>query len=168
MSFASAPAPTLASRKGKDLYVPRSASLPATCVKCGATATTPWRKKFYWHHPALLFLVLLNILIYAIVAMIVRKQMELNVPLCEGHHADRKRYKLIATLMLVLFIPVGVVLGMYFSEAMGWITGTVMFLVSMVFYIMMGLGFAPKKIDEAGGIFRGACAAFLNQLPEHQ
>lgn len=138
------------------------------CIKCGAAATTPWRKKFYWHNPALYFLVLLNLLIYAIVAMIVRKQMELNVPLCDSHHADRKRYKLIATLMLVLCIPFGVALGVYVSEAMGWITGILMFLVSVVFYSLMGLGFAPRKIDEFGGIFRGACAAFLDQLPEHQ
>jgi FtsH-binding integral membrane protein len=168
MSFAGAPAPVLASRRAKDLFVPRSASLPPRCVKCGAAAATPWRKKFYWHNQALFLLVLLNVIIYVIVAMIVRKQMELNVPLCDEHHANRKRYKLIATLMLILCIPVGVVLGMYLSEAMGWITGSLMFVVSIVFYAMTGLGFAPKKIDEAGGVFRGACAAFLDQLPEHQ
>lgn len=168
MSFASVPAPALATRRGKDLHVPRAASLPASCVKCGATATTPWRKKFYWHHPALLFLVLLNLLIYAIVAVIVRKNMELNVPLCESHHADRRRYKLIALLMLILCVPIGVVLGAYVSEVMGWVTGVLMFLASIVFYAMAGLGFSPKKIDDAGGIFRGACPAFLDKLPEHQ
>ena len=138
------------------------------CVKCGEPATTPWRKKFYWHTPALALLILLNVLIYAIVAVIVRKQMELNVPLCETHHANRKRYKLIGTLMLVLCVPAGLALGTYVSEAMGWITGSLMFLVSIVFFVMSGLGFGPKKIDEAGGIFRGACAKFLDQLPEHQ
>lgn len=160
-------APAFASRHGRDLHVPRAASLPPTCIKCGAAATTPWRKKFYWHNPLLYLMILFpGLLIYAIVALIVRKQMELNIPLCDAHHSDRKRYKLIATLMILLCIPAGVVLGMYASETLGWVTGTLMFLVSIVFYVMMGLGFGPRKIDESGGVFRGACAAFLDQLPE--
>ncbi len=160
--------PAVASRKGKDLIVPRSASLPAQCVKCGAPASTPWRKKFYWHTPWLALLVVLNLLIYVIVAAIVRKNMELNVPLCDNHHADRKRYKVLGIIMILGCIPVGLALGTYFSEPLGWITGLLMFFASVVFYFLCGLGFRPMKIDDNGGVFRGACTAFLDLLPEHQ
>ena len=165
----STPALALASRRGKDLIVPRAAQLPAMCVKCGATATKPWRKKFYWHNPLLYIMILFpGLLIYAIVAIIVRKQMELNVPLCDGHHADRRRNLLIGTLMLIGCIPVGVILGAYVSETLGWVTGPLMFHVSLVFFSMGSLGFGPKKIDDFGGEFRGACEAFLSQLPAQQ
>src|SRR5690242_18011661 len=100
----------VATRRGKELLVPRSAALPACCIKCGQPAEKPWRKKFYWHTPWLALLVLLNLLIYIIVAVIVRKNMELNVPLCDRHHADRKRYNLLSILMIVGFIPVGAIL----------------------------------------------------------
>ncbi len=109
-----------------------------------------------------------GLLIYAIVAMIVRKQMELNLPLCDAHHADRKRNKLIGTLMLVGCLPAGILLGMYASEMLGWVTGVLMFLASLVFYSLATLGIRPTKIDDNGGTFGGVCNAFLDLLPEQQ
>jgi hypothetical protein len=156
-----------ASRKGKSLYVPRSASLPPFCLKCGEPATKPWRKKFFWHPPAYFLLILFpGIVIYAIVAMLVRKQMELNLPICDLHLEDRKRYKLLALLFFIAFVPVGLLLGNYFSEALGWVTGAAMMIASFAFYIQSQLGIASKKIDAEGGIFRGACLQFLDRLPE--
>ena len=163
------PGVAVATRRGKELIVPRNASLPPFCIKCGVSATVPWRKKFYWHNPLLYLMVIFpGLLIYAIVAMIVRKQMELNLPLCETHHADRKRYKLLGTLMILGCIPAGIVLGVYVSEGLGWATGTLMFLASVVFYVMTNMGIGPRKIDEYGGEFRGACDAFLDKLPLQQ
>jgi hypothetical protein len=158
--------PALATRRGRDLVVPRSASLPAHCLKCGTAASIPWRKKFYWHNSWVYFLILLNLLIYIIVAVVVRKQMELNLPLCDAHHADRKRYRLLGTLMLIGFVPAGLVLGANFSETLGWTTGALMFVAGLVFWQMSTLGIRASKIDEAGGVFRGASKAFLDMLPE--
>lgn len=159
--------PSFASRRGNRMFVPRSAPLPPNCIKCGAPANTPWRKKFYWHHPALYLMILFpGLLIYAVVALIVRKQMELNVPLCETHHADRKRYMLLGSLMLIGFLPAGLLLGIVFSEALGWVTGSVMCVIGLIFFVMTGLGFAPTRIGEHGAVFKGAGLAFLNLLPE--
>ncbi len=165
MAYAGA-VPALPTRRGKDLNVPRSASLPANCLKCGAPATVPWRRKFYWHAPWLYVLILFpGLLIYAIVALIVRKQMELNLPLCDSHHADRKRYKTMALVMILGCIPAGILLG-YASEALGWVTGSAMFVAAIVFYALCGLGMRATKIDDNGGTFRGAGPAFLDLLPE--
>lgn len=148
--------------------IPRFASLPPFCVKCGAAATVPWRHKFYWHPPLLALLIIVNLLLYAIVALVVRKKLELNVPLCETHHVERKHKKLTAALMLLGCVPLGTVAGMLFSDAFGWATGVAMFIAGVVFLFTRNLGFGPKKIDENGGVFRGACAEFLNLLPEQQ
>jgi hypothetical protein len=168
MAF-SAPALAFASRRGKELIVPRSGSLPATCIKCGASADKPWRKKFYWHTPWLYLMIIFpGLLIYVIVALIVRKKMELNLPLCERHHGDRKRYRLLGAVMLAGFVPAGLFLGKIGSETLGWVTGCAMFAAAIVFYALCGLGVRPTKIDENGGIFRGAGPVFLDALPEQR
>lgn len=113
-------------------------------------------------------MVIVNLLIYIVVAVIVRKNMELNVPLCDNHHADRKRYKTLAILMISACIPVGLLLGSLFSENLGWITGLLMFFASIVFYFLCSLAFRPIKIDETGAVFRGASTVFLDLLPEQQ
>jgi hypothetical protein len=164
-SFASAPV-LGASRSGKKLIIPRGSSLPAQCIKCGSAAQAPWRKTFYWHAPWLYILIFFpGLLIYAIVALIVRKKMELNVPLCDQHHSDRKRYSLIGALMLIGFAPVGLVLGGAFNVDAGWasLVALGMFLVGVVFYSKAQF-LRPSKIDEAGGEFIGANDSFLNAL----
>jgi hypothetical protein len=162
-------AAAVATRRGKHMIVPRSASLPANCVKCGTPAQIPWRKKFYWHSPWLyITIVFPGLLVYIIVAVIVRKQMELNLPLCDAHNNDRKRYFLIGLLMLIGFLPIGLILGFNLSEALGWITGVGMFIAGVVFWQLSTLGIRPVKIDDARGVFSGIGDAFLTSLPEQQ
>jgi hypothetical protein len=165
-SFTTAPIAG-ATRSGKKMRVPRGASLPAQCIKCGAPAQTPWRKKFYWHQPWLYILVVFpGLLIYAIVALIVRKNMELNVPLCDIHHSDRKRYNLLAAVMLIGFIPVAVVLATVFNMDGGLasLVGLAMFIVGLVFYSKASF-LRPTNIDDQSGTFQGADESFLKNLP---
>lgn len=161
-----APATLQASRNGKKLNVPRGASLPAQCVKCGAAAQKPWRKKFYWHAPWLFILVIFpGLLIYAIVALIVRKSMELNVPLCDRHHSDRKRFVALGAVMLIGFIPVGAILaGIGIDGGYASLVALAMFIVGVVFY-MKAQFLRPVKIDEQGGTFLGGNEEFLRGLP---
>ena len=61
-------------REGNVLIVRKNVALPPRCVKCGAPAEGPLMKRtYYWHDPILYILILAGILIYAIVALIVRK-----------------------------------------------------------------------------------------------
>ena len=162
-----APAPTGACRDGKTLIIPRGASLPASCVKCGQPAQTPWVKKFAWHTPWLYFLIIFpGLLIYAIVAMIVQKKIELKIPLCDFHHAERKRWMIIGTICIVGCIPVGMIVSMAlnFDAWVGWLVGFVMLIASVVFFGMSSL-IKPTKIDDHAGEFKGAGEAFLNMLP---
>ena len=160
-------APLVASRVlKKDMAVPRGASLPANCVKCGATAELPWRKKFYWHPSWVYIFVVLNLLIYVLIAILVRKKMELNVPLCEVHHGERKRYNILAAVMLLGCVPVGITIGFLFAggEGPGWAVGTIMFVTGLVFLLRSNNYMSARKIDEQGGVFRGAKEPFLQLL----
>jgi len=162
------PAPVMgATRNGKKLIVPRGASLPAQCIKCGNPAQVPWRKKFYWHQPWLYILIFFpGLLIYAIVALIVRKKMELNVPLCDVHHSDRKRYVLLGAIMLIGFIPVPIILATTFKmdEGIAWLVALAMFITGVVFYSKSSF-LRPTEITDTGGTFQGADETFLKNLP---
>lgn len=150
------------------MVVPRGAALPPNCVKCGRDAAVPWQKKFYWHEPWLYILILFpGLLIYAIVALFIRKKMELNVPLCDAHHSDRKRYNLLGAVMLIGFIPVAIMLAtvLKMDAGIAWLVGLGMFIAGVVFFSKATF-LKPTKIDEQGGTFQGADEAFLKLLPE--
>src|SRR3954471_1501480 len=152
-----------ATREGKVLVVPRGAAFPANCVKCGEPAERPWRKKFYWHNPLLYLLILFpGLLIYAIIALVVRKSIELAVPLCDVHHAERKRYMMVGTILLLACIPAGVFVEMetHIFDGSGFLVGFLMFIAGCVFLARMN-PIRPKKIDEAGAEFTGAGEEFL-------
>ena len=169
MSFAAAPTPAIAQRDGKKLYLPRFASLPPNCVKCGQPADKPFRKKFFWH-PSWMYIMILfpGLLIYAIVVLIVRKTMELDVPICAHHHGERKRFKIIGAVLLLGAIPGGMILNMAIgiSEGAAWAVGIIAFLGGLVFLGRAGSVMSPKMIDDTHGEFGGVSAEFLKLLPE--
>ena len=161
-----------ACRKGKLLVIPRGAALPPNCVKCGAPAEKPWRKKFYWHPPLLalcLLLMTIGLLLYVILGFALRKTMDLNVPLCAVHHRERKKYLAIGTILFVLFVPMGMAAAYWLPidsrEAIGGFIGTAGFIGSLVFLILGTNYIRPKRIDNTHGEFTGTSEAFLQLLP---
>src|SRR5260370_36502587 len=91
-----APSQSAISRQGKKLIITvppqlgQTVVLPPLCVKCGAPANDkPVVKSFYWHNPAIYLVILAGVLIYLIVAVIVRKGIEVSVPLCALHSKRR-------------------------------------------------------------------------------
>jgi hypothetical protein len=169
MSFAPAPTAAIAQRDGERLFLPRFTSLPPNCVKCGRPAEKPFRKKFFWHVPWLYILILFpGVLIYAIVALIVRKSIELDVPICEFHHAERRRYKTIGAVLLLGAIPGGMILNMALgiSEGASWLVGVLSFLAGLVFFGMASSVMSPKLIDDTHAEFGKVSPEFLKLLPQ--
>src|SRR5690349_14738678 len=82
-------------RNNAVLVMTKQALLPNRCVKCNAPAEEQLKRKLTWHHPALYLLVFISILVYAIVAMVVRKTATINIGLCEEHLSSRRRNILI-------------------------------------------------------------------------
>ncbi|HEX7643402.1 MAG TPA: hypothetical protein VF472_14445 [Burkholderiaceae bacterium] len=79
-------------RDGKILVLKREGQLPPRCIKCNADAQMPMRRKsLSWHHPGWYCLLLLNLIIYAIVATLARKRAKIEFGLCEEHAAKRRK-----------------------------------------------------------------------------
>src|SRR5262245_52282652 len=63
---------------------------PNRCVVCNEPSVKRLQRKLYWHHQAIYSLICAGILIYAIVALIVRKAAHFEIGLCEAHVKRRR------------------------------------------------------------------------------
>jgi len=146
----------------------RSQALPPNCVKCGVRSSTWLTKKFSWHPPALYVLLFLGPLLYLIIALIVRKNVSLSVPLCAQHDEARRRKSWIGGILLVACLPLPIALANVIPGDMitgvSILLGAAMFLVGL---IVLNLA-APLKatmIDDYWVEFSGAGPGFMALLP---
>jgi hypothetical protein len=152
-------------RQGRDLIVWKGATLPPYCVKCGIVShQQPVERKFYWHSPLLYLTILAGVLVYAIVAMIVRKRFDLAVPLCDSHFRLRRIWLSVsAALMLVAFPALFVGLSMDYPG-----TGIVVCLATLLGGAIAWSSVAPilrpTRITEEMAVFRGAHESFFGRL----
>jgi hypothetical protein len=151
-------------RDGSVLVLKKGAALPDRCVRCNAAAPgSGFKKTFYWHPPALYLLVLPGLLIYAIVALAVRKSVTVFVCLCPEHRRTRRWAIAGSSLLAILgavFLFVAIENGAFF----GW-SGLAMVLGGAIWGSVGARGLTPKRIDEQFARFSGACPELLQQLP---
>jgi hypothetical protein len=156
--------PVLAvSREGNLLRVNQGAVLPNFCVKCGKPATHRLKKNFYWHNPLLFILALAGLLLYAVVAVIVRKRLTMEVPLCDTHWEARRTKIKIAIGLLLGFLPFGIVVSVLSPDNAGWawLIAVVMFFTGVVYAAMAANVIAPTYIDKSYGKFKNVSPEFL-------
>jgi hypothetical protein len=153
--------------EGDVLVVPRGRVLPPYCVKCGGAPRRWLQKKFYWHDPLLYLLIILGLLVYAIVSLIVRKQVQLAVPLCEAHDSARKTKLWIGAILLLGFIPLPVALAVSLNTdaaaGLAFLLGVVMFFAGAIM-ISLSQVLRPKYIGDDCARFKGAAPEFLARL----
>jgi hypothetical protein len=64
--------------------------MPDRCVRCNEPANgLRVKKTFYWHPSWIYLLIVISILVYAILALVLRKSIVTQVPLCERHKKRR-------------------------------------------------------------------------------
>ena len=158
-------------RQGRLLVVPRADApfFPCdSCVKCGQPAVTTLRRKLAWHHPAWYLLILVNLLVFVIVAVCVSKKMTLTVGVCEKHRAGRKAWILASWFCLAAGIAFCFVFGSSDSRDSLYLIflGGGCIVLSLVFacvvsYILV----RPSRITESECTLRGAGEVFLQQFP---
>jgi len=154
-------------RKGNQLVVPLGAQLPARCVKCGQAVTTqPIRRKLSWHKQWIFLLLLLNVLIYLIVAIIVRKKAVIEVPICPEHR--KRRAMIIAMSWLMVLLSIGMfVLAANVNNGGPWaLGGVVLFLIGIILGITKGTLVRAVRIDDRFLWVNGFGKSFLEPLPE--
>jgi hypothetical protein len=156
-------------RDGKFLVAARDTVLPDRCVKCNRPARgLRMTKKLYWHPPAYYLLVCAGLLLYAIVALIVRKTATLHLGICEEHRNKRRRSIAIAWSLVALAVVLFVVSA---STNEGTFAGISVLLIlgAIIFGIVTTQLVAPVKIDHQGVVWlKGVPPAYLEGLPAYR
>jgi hypothetical protein len=89
-------------------YEAEDGELPRVCMRCGAPAQFTVSKRFSWHPPWVIALVLIGLLPYAIVAIILTKRMRVQAPLCDRHRGHWLRRSVFSWGGLLLLIALGI------------------------------------------------------------
>lgn len=154
-------------RDGDVLVKLMGAEMPHRCVKCNEPADPPTKaRKVYWHHPGLYLLLLINALIYVIVAIAVRKKAFVSAGLCKEHKSRRR-----IAMTLSWTGALGGIVLMYFGAdssfgIWGMIAGLVVILASIVGGLIFGRTVYARKIDKTYVRLKGCGIAFLDSLPQ--
>jgi len=152
-------------RAGSVLVMAKTAVLPDRCVRCNRQATVRLRRKLVWHRPLIYLAILLHILLYLVIALIVRKRAEIHVPLCSEHDRQRRNK---------LKIAWGVILGSLLIGALGFtsqdlvllvVLGLMIFVVGLFLVSNATKPVVPKKIDERHVWLKKISPAYLADLP---
>ena len=155
-------------REGKLLVMEKRAELPPRCVKCNAPATgKPLKRKLYWHAPGWYALVLLNLLFYAVVALLVRKTATIHVGLCDRHRGRRRMWIGIAWSMVIAAIAMPFALIPVGEDAViAAVAATVILLLAAALTGLYGARVVhATKIDDIRAWVAGVCPAYLAELP---
>jgi len=153
---------------GPNLIVLRNGILPNRCIKCNAVADAkPYNKRYYWHHSGWYLLILVALLLYAIVALCIRKDMKLVVPMCQQHRKKRLVNGLIWGGMVVFSVVLFIVGAVAESVALV-LVALVLLLAGLIYGAIVSRLLTPRFMDDYVGKFTGAGPAYLVTLPRWQ
>ena len=153
-------------RDGQIVVCSHNASFPDRCVKCNQPAAGYLlKRKLTWHPSGWYALILINILVYAIVASIIQKKTLLHVGLCETHR-KRRVWLMGLGFALPLLAAVGCSAAMENPNAI-WI-GMIGVISGIVLVIVSTSVLAAESIDERFARIRGAHQRFVASLPAYQ
>jgi len=152
-------------RDGTVLVLSPDASLPQRCVKCNEPAEQPSkRRRVYWHSPWIYLLILVNILIYAIVAIIARKKAVIAPGLCATHKARRRIGVSIAWALLFIGL-IALFMGGANRNPGAALGGILLILIAAVVSMSVARVLRAKRIDSRYVRLKGCGTAFLDSMP---
>jgi len=148
----------------------KGSQLPARCVKSNQPTERRLKRSLYWHHPAIYLSILISILIYVILALILRKSATIYVGLSDAWFAKRHR-AMIAGWLLVLAGMAMFVLGIGSvdrSHAFPWLllASPFVFLGGAIYGLLAARMVTPQRISDDYVWLKGVHPDFLADLPE--
>jgi hypothetical protein len=153
-------------RDQSKLVMSKDATLPQWCIKCNApTNGLVLKRKLNWHHPAIYLILLVALLIYLIVAMVLRKSATVEIGLCEKHLAKRRQGLWITYILFFLGVG-GFVLAIAAEDVTYLLVGVVLLLASVIFALAAVRVVVPAKIDDRFVWLKGVNEEYLNRLPQ--
>ncbi|WP_353940068.1 hypothetical protein [Xanthomonas sacchari] len=150
-------------RAGGELVCLRDAPFPPHCVKCGAALQADELKQrtFYWHASGWYVLLLVNIVVYAVAALVARKRSSHMLGMCATHRRRRNRFMLLTAGAFL----VGPLLGFAVGGDLGAGLGVVAFLTMLIWGMVGARILVPRRIDQRYARYKGLAPAFLERLP---
>lgn len=84
--------------------------LPRVCCRCGKPADAEKNANFGWYPHWVLWLLLINVGVFGFVAMILRREKTVCLPVCADHNSFWKGPEIFVTISLVgaVIVPIGV------------------------------------------------------------
>lgn len=153
-------------RDNAKLVTGRDSTLPDRCVKCNSPSRNRLVKKMYWHPPAYFALLCLGAIFYIIAALIVRKQANVTIGLCDTHFQKRKTAVIVTWSLVGLAILLFVIAGAADMGALAAI-GTFALLGAMIYGVAAIPMVGATKMDDRFVWLRGVSKEFLAGLPEY-
>lgn len=162
---------------GQYLVVAQNATLPSVCVVTNQKPVKAITRSFYWHHPAVYISILAGLLIFVILALVLRKNQKLALPVSEMALQKRKGglLKCWAAAALCILGVVGSFVLMAnqngASDSGFLITMFLLFFgfIGLLVSAVVGSRYAsvlrPKKITDQAGWYVGASPEYLARFP---
>jgi hypothetical protein len=147
------------------LVMTKEAPLPGRCIKCNTYTDETLKRKLTWHHPALYLLIFISILIYVVVALVVRKTATVNIGFCPEHLAARRKNVAITWGLGVLTI-LSFVVGAMLEDFTFVFAAMALILATAIYGIVTLRVVVPTKIDEHFVWLKGVNADYLQEFPE--
>lgn len=155
-------------RQGRVLVMAKTGELPPRCVCCNAPATgRPLKRTLTWHPAWWYLLLLFNLLVYLVVALIIRRTAIIRVGLCDRHRGRRRMWIALAWSLVLLAIALPMI-----ASATGSTDPFVFFgltplllLVAALIGIFGARVVYAKRIDDHHAWIGGVSPAYLAELP---
>jgi len=153
-------------RTKKQLVTCSEKPFPDRCVRCNAPANGYRLKRtLYWHPPAYYLLILLNLLIYALVAAFIRNKAIVRIGLCEKHRVRRRWGILVCSVGVAGGIGL-IVAGAMEGSGAAILAGIGLLLGGAIYGGFTGARVSPAKITKENVWLKGVNKEFLAELPE--
>jgi hypothetical protein len=157
---------------GRYLIMWKDAELPDVCVKSNQPANGGRLKRnLSWHHPAVYLALLANLIIYVILALVLRKTAVIEIGLSEEWFARRRRAIAIGWLSVVSGIGAmiaGIALVDRHDE-FGWMIlgGLLVTLFGAIYGLLKARMVAPIRITDEYVCLKGVHSDYLDALPQY-
>lgn len=156
-------------RKGNILVMHKNVQLPDRCVKSNVPTNRRLRRNLSWHHPAIFLSILISLLVYIILALILRKTAIIYIGLSDEWFARRRRAILVGwltTLAAIAMFVIGIA-SIDQSEIVPWLilVGVVLFFFGLIWGLVRARMVSPARISDEYVWLKGVHPEFLADLP---
>jgi len=147
------------------LVMTKESPLPNRCVKCNEPTAERLKRKLTWHHPALYLTILISVLVYAVIAMVVRKTATVHVGLCDEHLNARRRNLAITWIMGIVGVLCFPLAGVM-EDIMIVFLGLLLISAAAIYGTITLRVVVPTKIDNDFVWLKGVNSDFLQEFPQ--